>query len=204
MQIISIIGQKGGTGKTTIALGLAVQSIKNNKSCVVIDLDPQASASNWADRRNMEEPFVISTQASRLKNVLETAKAQGVDLVIIDNAGKSTDASIASSKVSDKIIIPIQPNIFDIETLKNVKDILMLSSNKSGVVVINRAQPRTKRHIETMDLVLKLGFQVSPVILFQRAAHIESANVGLSAFEHEPKGKASKEMCDLYNYFFGN
>lgn len=209
MQIISIIGQKGGTGKTTVAISLAVQCVKNNKSCVVIDLDPQASASNWGDRRgNLQgglEPFVISTQASRLSNVLKTANDQGVDFVIIDTPGKSTDTSIAATKVADKVIIPIQPNIFDTETLGNVKDILMLSNNKAnGIVVINKAQSNSKRHIQAIDISLSMGFEIAPTILFQRSDHIKASDTGLSAFEINQKGKASKEICALYDYVFNN
>ena len=67
MFTISIIGQKGGTGKTTVALGLAVAAFRAGKVVAVIDLDPQASAANWKDRRADDSPAVVSAQSSRLR-----------------------------------------------------------------------------------------------------------------------------------------
>ena len=80
MKTISIIGQKGGTGKTTVTLALAVAAMKAGKTVAVIDLDPQTTATNWFDRRETEDSLtVISCQVARLKFVLETAKKEKVD-----------------------------------------------------------------------------------------------------------------------------
>ena len=108
MKIIAIIGQKGGSGKTTTALGLAVEAARKGRAVAVIDLDPQATATNWSDRREMKDaPAVVSCQVVRLRQVLDAAKAQGVKVAIIDTAGKSTDAAIAAAKVADKVLMPM-------------------------------------------------------------------------------------------------
>jgi chromosome partitioning protein len=77
MFTISILGQKGGTGKTTVALGLAVAAFRAGKVVAVIDLDPQASAANWKDRRTDDAPAVVSAQSSRLKQTLAAAEEMG-------------------------------------------------------------------------------------------------------------------------------
>ena len=74
MKTISIISQKGGAGKTTLALNLAGAAEALGWRTVVVDLDPQASAKGWHDHRNKEAPVVISAQASRLNDVLDTAR----------------------------------------------------------------------------------------------------------------------------------
>lgn len=201
MKIIAIIGQKGGSGKTTTALGLAVEATRRGRAVAVIDLDPQATATNWSDRREVKDaPAVVSCQVVRLRQVLDAAKEQGVTLAIIDTAGKSTDAAIAAAKNADKVLMPIQPQLFDIETLHNVKEILTLAGNPAAAVVINRAAVQGKRHDETQEAAASMGFTVAPVILYQRAAHGDAGNIGQTAAEYEPKGKAAQEMGALYDY----
>ena len=94
MFTISIIGQKGGTGKTTVALGLAVAAFRAGQVVAVIDLDPQASAANWKDRRSDDSPAVVSAQSSRLKQTLATAEEIGAEVVIIDTRAGSDDAPL--------------------------------------------------------------------------------------------------------------
>lgn len=200
MQVLAIIGQKGGSGKTTTALGLAVAASLAGRSVAVIDLDPQATATNWSDRRDEEVPAVVSCQVSRLAHVLETAKKQGAELAIIDTPGKSTDTAIAATKAANFVLLPIQPQLFDIETLGNVKEILAISGNPPAAVLVNRASVQGQRHIETIGAATAQGFTVCPVVLFSRAAHGDAGNIGQSATEYEPKGKAAQELAELYEY----
>jgi len=95
MFTISLIGQKGGVGKTTIALGLAVAAARAGHATEIIDLDPQASAAKWKDRRADKNPTVVSAQASRLKQVIDTARTDGVDFAFIDTAGRRPSAGSA-------------------------------------------------------------------------------------------------------------
>lgn len=201
MKILAIIGQKGGSGKTTTALGLAVEAVRKGRAVAVIDLDPQATATNWSDRRETKDaPAVVSCQVVRLRQVLDAAKEQGVKLAIIDTAGKSTDAAIAAAKVADRVLMPIQPQLFDIETLHNVKEVLTLAGNPASAVIINRAAVQGRRHEETQEVAVSMGFTVAPVVLYQRAAHGDAGNIGQTAAEYEPKGKAAQEMAALYDY----
>ena len=200
MDILAIIGQKGGNGKTTAAIGLGVAGEQAGRQSAVIDLDPQATATKWSDRRSQEAPAVVSCQVSRLPQVLEAAAKGGVQLAIIDTPGKSTDAAIAAAKAATFVLIPIQPQLFDIETLDSVKDILALAGNPPAAVVVNRASVQGKRHIETQEAATAQGFTVCPVVIFARAAHGDAGNIGQTAAEYDPKGKAAQEMSALYKY----
>ena len=92
MNIIAIIAQKGGTGKTTLAISLAVAAERAGRMVAIVDLDPQASASNWGDRREADSPVVVSAQPARLGHVLGAAKKQGADLLLIDTPPRAEQA----------------------------------------------------------------------------------------------------------------
>jgi chromosome partitioning protein len=200
MNILAVIGQKGGSGKTTTALGLAVAATLAGRGVAVIDLDPQTTAANWSDRRGKEAPAVVSCQVSRLSQVLEAASNEGADFAIIDTPGKSTDALIAAAKAADFVLMPIQPQLYDIETLTSLKDVLTLAGNPPAAVLINRAPIQGKRHIETQEAAVAQGFTVCPIVIFARAAHGDAGNLGQAAAEYEPNGKAAEEMNQLYSY----
>jgi chromosome partitioning protein len=200
MQVLAIIGQKGGNGKTTCALALAVAAAAVKRQVAVIDLDPQATATNWSDRRGKETPAVVSCQVSRLSQVLEAAEKGGADLAIIDTPGKSTDALIAAAKAADFVLLPIQPQLYDIETLPSLKDVLTLAGNPPAAVFVNRAPIQGQRHTETLEAASAQGFITCPVVLFSRAAHGDAGNIGQTATEYDPDGKAAQEIAALYAY----
>jgi chromosome partitioning protein len=201
MKTLAIIGQKGGSGKTTTALGLAVEAVMAGRRVAVIDLDPQATAANWGDRRaDKERPAVVSCQASRLSQVLQAAEAQGVQLAIIDTPGKSSETAIAAAKAADHVLLPVQPHLFDIETLDSVTELLVLAGKPPAVVLINRAPVQGRRHEDAKAGLESRGYQLAPVVIYQRAAHGDAANLGQSASEYEKSGKAALEMAELYRY----
>jgi len=198
MQIISLIAQKGGTGKTTLSLSLAVAAHKAGKSVVIIDLDPQASAANWADRREEGAPVAVSAQVSRLQNVIETAAENGVDFVVIDTPPKSESASLAAAKAADLILVPCRPQIYDLETIPATKEIISLAGDKPAIVVMNAVPPQGKRHEEAKQVIESLGLPVASKAFIQRAAFGDAPNEGLTALEYEPDGKAAQEIKALY------
>jgi chromosome partitioning protein len=110
-------------------LRLAIEAARRGRSVAVIDLDPQTTAANWSDRRAKDRPAVVSCQVSRLPQVLATAEKEGAELAIIDTPGKSTDAAIAASRSADLVLLPVQPQLYDIETLPSLKDVLSLAGN---------------------------------------------------------------------------
>jgi chromosome partitioning protein len=141
MFTISITGQKGGAGKTTVALGLAVAAFRTGKVVAVIDLDPQASAANWKDRRSDDSPAVVSAQSSRLKQTLATAEEIGAEVVIIDTAGRNDDSALNAARHADLVLIPTRTNIVELEALPSAADILRLAGNPPAFVVLNGIHP---------------------------------------------------------------
>jgi len=203
MFTISIIGQKGGTGKTTTVLGLAVAAARAGHAVAVIDLDPQATAANWKDRRDDENPPVVSAQASRLRQTLEAAKGGGVEFAFIDTAGRSDDSALNAARVADLVLIPSRPNIVEVETLPQVSDLLRLAGNPPAFVLLNGIHPTAGRasvaevHGAIHDL---FGLTVCPVHLCQRAAYAEAMTTGKVPQEVDPDGKAGDELKRLFEF----
>jgi chromosome partitioning protein len=89
---------------------------------------------------------------------------------------------------------------YDIETLGSVQEILTLAGNPPAAVLVNRAPIQGQRHTETQEAATAAGFDNCPVVLFQRAAHGDAGNIGRTASEYDPDGKAAQEMNELYAY----
>src|SRR4051794_5698034 len=115
MLTISLIAQKGGTGKTTIARCLAVAFERSGKSAAIIDMDPQASAALWPKRREADHPEVIPTVLPLLDDTIESSRETTLDVLIIDTPPKSSEVAIAAARHSDLVIIPCRTQVEDIE-----------------------------------------------------------------------------------------
>ena len=109
MKVVAIISQKGGVGKTTIAVHLAVAAVQAGYTVALVDLDPQATAAQWSDWRGGENPAVVAAPHARLTPTLKEAAESGVDLVIIDSPPAADSAAVAAAKAADLVIIPTPP-----------------------------------------------------------------------------------------------
>ena len=199
MKIVALCSQKGGPGKTTLGLNLAVASEMAGHTTVIIDLDPQASASKWKDRREQETPVVISTHASRLKSALEAAEENGVILCILDTPPNAESAVRDAAKAADLCLIPCRPAMFDIEAIEPTIEIAKMV-NVEMRVILNAVPPRSSMLHQARRAVEVYGVPCAPCIVGNRAAFSHAIIDGLAAQEFEPRGKASNEIRLLYRY----
>ena len=132
MKSLSIINQKGGAGKTTLALHLAVAWNMVNRNKAVLDLDPQASATKWSDRRDSELPVALSAHASRLDHEMKRIKQMGGEVLVLDTAPRLDSAALKAAKVSDLVIVPCRPAIFDLEAVTNTLDPVRTTENQQS------------------------------------------------------------------------
>jgi chromosome partitioning protein len=200
MHIIAVIAQKGGSGKTTLAVSLAVAAKKTGKSTAVIDLDPQATATKWADRRVDKELVVTSAQAARLPQLLEQAREAGADYIFVDTPPRVEQAALTAAKHADLILIPCQPSINDLETISATMELLKFAGNGKAVVVLNGAPPSRSRTAQAEGAIYDMAVAVCPATLGYRAAFKDSAALGLTAQEYEASGKAAAEIVDVFRH----
>lgn len=196
MKIIAIVSRKGGAGKTTLAVHLAVAAEAHGLATAVFDLDPQASAALWADHRGQPVPAVVPAQAPRLASLLTQAEAQETDLVIIDTAPHADGIASEAAAQADAILIPCRPSSFDLDAIgASVR--LARNVGKPAYVLINAAPVQGSETEETIAALASAGVELCPVVMHQRKAYASRIHEGLTAYEAEPKGKAAGEVREL-------
>ena len=200
MDIIAIIAQKGGTGKTTLALSLAVAAQQAGRTTAVIDLDPQASACHWSDRRKADRPAIVSAQPARLVQILQAAEESGADLVVIDTPPRAERAALDAVRVADLVLVPCRPSIFDLETFSTTLDLIAVAGGGSKLLVgvLNAVPPRGKKRQQAEQALKELNVTVCPEAFGSRIAFDHAHTLGLSAQEYEPGGKAAAEINSVY------
>jgi len=200
MKVVAILSQKGGTGKTTLSLHLAVAAERRGKSVAVIDLDPQASSAGWKDSRGSETPVVVSIPHTRLAQALQTAEEAGADLALIDTAPHSEAAAVAAAKAADLVLIPCRPGILDLRAIGSTAELVTLAG-KPAYIVLNAMPPGATNIVaDARAAVAVHGIEVAPVAIQQRAAFAHALTTGQTAEEYDPEGRAAKETGEIYNW----
>lgn len=201
MKVIGLISQKGGVGKSTLALCLATSFQAAGKNTIVIDLDPQASAAEWHDARADKLPHVESVHAARLKQTVEKSQEIGADILILDTAPHSEATAIEAARLSDLILVPCRPSIVDLRAMRQTVDLLKLTG-KPAFAVMNAVQHSSLSTATEAEKTIErvLGLPVCPVRVFERVAYSRSLITGQTAQEIEPDGKAAREIRNLYKW----
>ena len=197
MKIIAIISQKGGAGKTTLAVHLAAAAVEAGRMSAVIDLDPQATAASWGDRRQAALPEVVSGQAVRLPTLLKAAEENRADFLVLDTAPNADQTASLAARSADLVLIPCRAAAFDLEAIETTL-LLAKAANKPAYVVLNAVPPRSGIGKEAAVGLTGRGAKVAPRQLTQRAAFAHSVIDGRTAQEFEPQGKAAEEIRELY------
>lgn len=200
MITIAVVAEKGGVGKTTLALTLAVAAVQAGRKVAVFDLDSQATAAKWTDRRDNEFPWVVATPATRIDAAMAHARTQGVDFIVIDTPPHSGTDAVEAARRADLVLVPVEPHLYTLETIPKLGDLLKLAGDKPALFVISKAAIQGKESQDAAAYIREQGFDVCPVTLHLRAAHRHAGNLGQTAQEYEPKGKAAEESQQLYMY----
>jgi chromosome partitioning protein len=201
MQTVVVVSQKGGTGKTTLAVHLAVESERNGKPAVIIDIDPQASASAWRDlRRDGVGPVVQSAQSARLDPILKASAEAGAKLVLIDTPARSENPALDAIRAADLALVPCRPGYFDTAAIRFTSNLLKLAG-KPGFVVFSQVPARAEGLLaEIREVLAGYELAVAPVSIHLRAAYLHAIPGGQAAQEYDPKGKATSEIRDLFRW----
>ena len=200
-KVITISQQKGGTGKTTLAIHLAMGFIKfYNLKVAVVDTDPQGSLGQWfmiRSENNIQNENLNFKTAS-----LWGAKYESVnlkkdhDIVIIDTPPKIESDARPSIEASDLVLIPMTPSHVDFWATEAIIEIAK-KANKKIMIQINRANQRSKQIIKTNDYIKSLNVPAVDTIIGNRQIYASSMGEGKTAIEKQRKGNAVDEIKKL-------
>jgi chromosome partitioning protein len=198
METLAIISQKGGSGKTTLTVHLAVCAAMHQHKTALIDIDPQGSAYDWNESRGAGRKFdAVKADAAQLPGLLEKAEAAGIDLAIIDTAPHTDKEAAAAAMLADFVLIPCRPARFDLKAIAST--LATLQTVKTPRAVVINAAPHGFRLADEARAALgQLGVTVLPDALHQFAALTHAVIDGRSVHEYEPDGQAAGEIEKLY------
>ena len=197
--VVAMASLKGGTGKTTMALNLAVAAQETGLQTVVVDVDPQQACAKWGDLRAVtgKTPSVISVMAARLSQTIDSIVNLGAELVVIDTAAHAEGILVSSIDLADLVLIPCRPTIVDLQYLATTIQLTTMR-RKTAAVVLNAVVTRTIDRSQAEGAIMDMGVNLVPVSVSNLVAYARAITVGQGVTEFEPDGKAAAEMRALF------
>ena len=216
MSITVFGGEKGGTGKTTLAVNIAAMLARKGKDVLLLDTDRQGTASFWATVREEEniEPWVACVQKfgkglpAQIRDL-----AERYDEIIIDAGGRDSMELRYALGVADRAYIPVQPFQFDIWTIRQMDTLVEmakgLNEELAAFIVLNRVatNPAIREDRETREFINRENFQhltLAESMIRDRIAFRKAARDGLAVVEYGQDRKAVNEMNQLYEEIYGD
>ena len=198
--IVTIAQQKGGAGKTTLAIQLATAMRQAGRSVAVVDIDPQASLTAWMRLREHEARDAAELRFSmvggwRLGVELDRLKRE-VERIVVDSPPHAESDAKAAIKAADLVLVPCQPSPLDIWASKGTLDIA-IAEGRRHALVLNRVPARGRSVDEALQSLADRGYAALSARLGNRQAFVASLGRGLGVVESEPRSAAAEEVRAL-------
>ena len=197
--ILAIISQKGGPGKTMLATHLATAATLAGHSAVLIDTDPQCSASRWSDKRTNKKPFVIASPAQRLQHWLQVSEQNGATFIFIDTAPNVESPVLEAARAASYVLIPSRPADVDVEAIPSTMDVVNMAK-KPARVIFNAVRSGSNIGREAQEKAKGMELSTVPFEIGERLGFVRSFNKGSTVLESEPQSKSAREIQRLFNY----
>jgi chromosome partitioning protein len=198
MKIWAVMTQKGGAGKSTIALHLAIAAHGRGLKTAVIDVDPQRSAMKWAVIRGRDAPLISSGVVPELPRMLSRMEGDRTDLVVIDTSPRADRDLVVIAGLADLIILPVRPSILDIPAVADTMKLIKAAGRSDrAVLVLNAVAPRTDEGDEAAAILGGMG-TVLTQRLGDRVDLRRALTAGHGVTEFLPRSKAAEEIRALY------
>lgn len=202
MKTLAILSRKGGTGKTTVALHLAMAAWMSGKGVLLADCDRQGSAQEWRRERTIGGPVVFSTKTAALFATQQAAFRAGRDLMVIDTSPSASEDLAEAVRCADYCLMVLRPSFLDVRAVRETAE-LVSRFGKPGAFVINQAPPRRNgREMacvgDTVTQLTAMGRPIMPIGLRARIAYQSAVAEGRSVQETDPQSAAALEIGGLW------
>jgi chromosome partitioning protein len=198
MKTIAFVTQKGGSGKSTLCIDLAVAARQAGKAVCILEMDRQATISDWAELRKSEPPEVALIDATQIAAVLTRLAECDYDHVFIDTPGVDSPGTLAAMRAADLCIVPSRPTPADLRAVRpTLAAIYRLE--KRFTFVLNQTPSRSYRVREAAEGLIALGV-LPDVDIVLRNDHQDAIGVGQGVTEFNPGGRAADEIRRLWKW----
>lgn len=200
-KVLTIAQQKGGSGKTTLAINLAIEAIYRGKRVAVVDTDPQGSLGRWFMTRleKMDAPDLELSTASAWGVAYEVGKlSDSFDLVIVDTPPKADSDLRPALRAADLVVVPVAASHVDLWATEGVLD-LARRENRPAMVVLNRTRSNTRLGKEIAANASELNALLGEASLANRIAYAEAPGRGKGVRELARAKQAAQEIEALYD-----
>lgn len=195
MYILVMASRKGGAGKTTIAVHLAVEAERAGAGPVaIIDTDPMQGMTQWWDARNEAVPVLFKGAVADLAPIL---RKQGYRLLVVDTPPSIGEEVALAVRSASLVLIPIQPSPNDLRAAGSTVG-MANELKKPLAFIINRVKPRVRLTVQAYEALAPHGV-ISP-LLYDRTDYAAAMNDGLTAPELDARGPAPGEVSALWSY----
>lgn len=198
MHSLALVCQKGGAGKTTLAVHLAIEAHRRGFKTLLIDVDQQGSAAKILERRGDEPPDVATEHPARLEASMRAAEQEGYDVVILDTAPQADQAAIKAARVANTILIPVRPSIVDLDAIDATMDVCRLVQNP-GLFVLNAVSAQGLEADGAERAIVARGGKICDVRIGDRKVFRAAFNDGRAAQEIDANSKAAGEIRRLFD-----
>jgi chromosome partitioning protein len=199
MQTLTFLSQKGGSGKTTLAVHSAVAAQEDGARVLIIDTDVQQSAATWRESRVEPLPLVAPVAVAQLEDVMAAARHDGITYCIIDTAPHATPEAARVAAVVDLVLIPCRPTAFDLAAAGSAVQIVRAAGVRAAFV-LSACPFRAPEIVETRHVLETFGFPIAPTVITDRRAFARAVATGRAVTEFESEGKAAEEIRALWTW----
>ncbi len=209
MRVISFVAQKGGVAKSTTALGLACAAAAAGKTVAVLDMDPQASAAEWAEGRTTMPGVAQLADPIGLVEAIEDARGQGLDWLVIDTPPRADGTAGIVASASDLVFVPVLPAVFDVRAIRpTLVEIYRTRSHVRTHLLLTLCPPRTGSRDAPAVVAARSAlaeaygefFGVAPCTITRYEAVRAALETSRTVIESEPASKAASELNALLQF----